>query len=260
LEDIDADPYSCLIALLFDTVTTVSAGNVAGMLAVVVLFIISAFVSGSEVAFFSLSPSQLSNIRSNASPADNLIMKLLEKPKRLLASILITNNFVNVAIIILSSYLFRSFLSLHENPLLSFILEVIVITFLILIFGEILPKIYASQKAEKFALFMAGPLHFLVRLLHPISTLLVKSTSIVDKRMAKKGQNISMSDLSEAIDITSDNTTMEEDKKLLKGIVNFADIEVSEVMKSRVDVTPVDSKTPFGELVNIVIEIGRAHV
>lgn len=260
MEDIDPDSYRQLFGLLVNTGEFLSPGIIIGFFAILLLFTISALISGSEVAFFSLNPSQLNNIRTKASRADNLILQLLEKPKRLLATILITNNFVNVAIIILSSYLLRELILLNDNPVLGFLLEVLVITLFILLFGEIMPKIYATQRAEVFARFMATPLVLLVKFLYPFSHVLVKSTSIIDKRMARKSPNLSMSDLSEAIDITSDKTSPEEETKILKGIVKFADIEVSEVMKSRVDVTAVDFNTKYDELVKTVVESGYSRI
>ncbi|MBN1339658.1 MAG: gliding motility-associated protein GldE [Bacteroidales bacterium] len=260
MEDIDPDSYRDIFGLLINTAGLLTSGTIIGFITILLLFIISALISGSEVAFFSLNPAQLNNIRSKASKADPLILKLLERPKRLLATILIANNFVNVAIIILSSYLLRELFIINNNPLLSFLLEVVVITVLILLFGEIMPKIYATQRTENFARFMAAPLLVLVKILYPVSHFLVKSTSIIDKRMAKKSPNISMSDLSEAINITSDKTSPGEETKILKGIVKFADIEVSEVMKSRVDVTAVGSDTPFDELVKVVISSGYSRI
>lgn len=238
----------------------ISTGIVIGFIVLVLLFVVSALISGSEIAFFSLGPAQMNRIRSDESPAGRLILRLLEKPKRLLATILITNNFINVSIVILAAYLLREFIQLAQYPLLGFLLEVVVITALILLFGEIMPKIYATQKADTFAAFMAKPLQILVRILYPLSQVLVRSTSVIDKRLARKNQNISMSDLSEAIEITADETTAEEDTKILKGIVKFGDIEVSEIMKSRMDITAVDAGTEFDELVKIVTNSGYSRI
>lgn len=260
MEEPDSDPYLCTAGILLNMPVDISTGIVIGFIVLVLLFVVSALISGSEIAFFSLGPAQMNRIRSDESPAGRLILRLLEKPKRLLATILITNNFINVSIVILAAYLLREFIQLAQYPLLGFLLEVVVITALILLFGEIMPKIYATQKADTFAAFMAKPLQILVRILYPLSQVLVRSTSVIDKRLARKNQNISMSDLSEAIEITADETTAEEDTKILKGIVKFGDIEVSEIMKSRMDITAVDAGTEFDELVKIVTNSGYSRI
>jgi len=260
LEDIDPDPHLDYLNFLISITDSFTPGIIIGIIIVLLLFIVSALISGSEIAFFSLTPSQIQSIKTNESTYNKLVIKLLESPKRLLATILITNNLVNVSIVILSAYILRGFLNLSSNPVLGFVLEVIVITALILLFGEIMPKIYATQKAEEFASFMATPLNFLAKLLSPFSVILVRSTSIIDKRMAKKSLNITMSDLSEAIEITSGESIPEEETNILKGIVKFADIEVSEVMKSRVDITAIDSGSSFRELVQTVVSSGYSRI
>ncbi|MCD4736376.1 MAG: gliding motility-associated protein GldE [Bacteroidales bacterium] len=260
MEDIDPDPYLDYLNFLISITDSFTPGIILGIIIVLLLFIVSALISGSEIAFFSLTPSQMQSIKTNESTENKLVIRLLESPKQLLATILITNNLVNVSIVILSAYILRGFLNLSSNPVLGFVLEVIVITALILLFGEIMPKIYATQKPEEFASFMARPLHFLAKLLRPFSGILVSSTSIIDKRIAKKSQSITMSDLSEAIEITADESIPEEETKILKGIVKFADIEVSEIMKSRVDVTAIDSVSTFKELVQTVVSSGYSRI
>ena len=187
-------------------------------------------------------------------------MSLLDKPKQLLATILISNNFVNVGIVILSSYLINAIFNFTGFPVLGFIIEVVVITTFILLFGEIIPKIFAAQKPVLFANIMAKPLRFLAKLFYPLSILLVKFTSVIDKRIERKGVDVSMSDLSDAIDITADENMDEEDTKILKGIVRFTDIDVKEIMKSRVDVTALDAETSFKEVLNTIIESGYSRI
>ena len=221
----------------------------------------SALISGSEIAFFSLSPLQTEEIKTVHNNNNNqLITLLLESPKYLLATILISNNFVNVSIVILSTYLTSVLFDFHAYPVVTFISQVIIVTSLILIFGEILPKMYATQYPVRLANIMARPLLILKKIFFPLSLVLVRSTSIIDKRFSKKGTGISRSDLSKAVDLTSDDSTPDEEKNILKGIAKFGATEVREIMKSRVDVTAIDSKTKFPELIKIINDSGYSRI
>ncbi len=237
-----------------------SVGAAIGIIVMIFLLFCSAMISGSEIAFFSLKQSQLKKIQIKKTKTSVLIFKLLNAPKRLLATILISNNFVNVAIVILSTYITSELFNINDFPIIAFVIQVIVITSLILFFGEILPKIYANQNTEKFADFMVRPLVFLIKFFHPISSLLMRSTSVIDKKISKKKSNLSMKELSEAIDITADEETSEEETKILKGIVRFGDIEVREIMKARTDVTAVNSETKFNELLKLIKESGFSRI
>jgi gliding motility-associated protein GldE len=185
---------------------------------------------------------------------------LLEKPKRLLATILIVNNFINVAIVILSSYIVTLWFNLENSIVLAFIIQVIVVTALILLFGEILPKMYASVHPVKFARTMARVLSVLIRFFYPFSSILVRSTSFLDRRIAKRGRGISRSDLSDAIEITAGESTPDEGKKILKGIVKFGDIEVKEIMRSRVDVIALDLGATFMEVMQEIVNSGFSRI
>jgi len=236
-------------------------GIIASLLVMFVLLALSAAISGSEIAFFSLSPAQLSDLRSQNTKNSLLILHLLEKPKRLLATILIANNFVNVAIVLISSFVMTGLFDFTNSPLLGFLVQVVIVTSLILLFGEIMPKIYATQNAVTTAHFMARPMLIMRRVFNPISSILVKSTTLIDKRIAHKGHDISIDDLSEALELTTaDNSTPEEEKKILKGIVKFGDIAVREIMKARIDVTAVDAKTPYNDLLSTILESGYSRI
>jgi len=217
-------------------------------------------ISGSEVAFFSLNPSQLKDIEESQSRRSRLILQLLGRPQRLLATILISNNFINVAIVVLSVLVTNKLINELEFPLIAFFLQVIVVTALILLFGEIIPKMYASIRAVKFATVMSTPLNILIKFFYPLSSILVKSTTFIDKRLANKGVDISISDLSDAIEITSNETTPEDEKKILKGIVKFGDIEVSEIMKSRVDVIAAELNESFEEIMEKILKSGFSRI
>ncbi len=179
-------------------------------------------------------------------------------PERLLATILVVNNFINISIVILSAFITNSIIDFSNIPTLGFVFQIIIITFLLLLFGEILPKIYATHYALQFSTNMAYPLFYLEKIFKPISSVLIYSTSIVNKRFARKKQNISMDDLSKAMELPS--TTITEDEKILKGIVKFRNIDVKEIMKSRLDVVAIDIKTKFGKLLPQIIESGYSRI
>ncbi|NQT77628.1 MAG: gliding motility-associated protein GldE [Bacteroidetes bacterium] len=230
------------------------------LLSMLVLLFFSAMISGSETAFFSLAPQHLSELRESQTRSGKLMLWLLERPKRLLATILIANNFVNVAIVILSSYIAVLWFNIASFPVLAFLVQVIVITALILLLGEILPKMYASVYPVRFAKNMAGVLKGLIQLFYPFSSLLVKSTSFLDKRIARKSHTISRSELSDAIEITAGESTPEEGKKILQGIVKFGDIEVKEIMRSRVDVVALDIQASYTEVMDVIVKSGFSRI
>ena len=169
-----------------------------------ILLVCSALISGSEVAYFSLGPNEKESIENAKDKKSEILTSLLDKPKRLLATILIANNFVNVGIVILSTYLTNLLLSNSLSQTTQFIIQVVVVTFLLLLLGEVIPKIYANKKPLSLASFMALPIYYLRILLLPISKLLVSSTNFIDKRIKKKGHNISVDELSQALELTSD--------------------------------------------------------
>ncbi|MCT4601985.1 MAG: gliding motility-associated protein GldE [Marinifilum sp.] len=223
----------------------------------VLLLFCSALISGSEVALFSLSPKQVSGIESEENQKNRRLLKLLRMPEELLATILIGNNFVNVGIVILSSFITNSIVDFSNAETIGFLVQVVVITFLLLLFGEIIPKVYATQTSVRFSKFMAFPLYYMEKIFRPMSVILIKSTSIVNKRISKK-QNISMGDLSQALELTADEIT--DEMEILEGIVNFGNINVVEIMKSRVDVVAIDVRTNFGKLKSVLIDSGYSRI
>jgi len=233
------------------------------VLAIMIIFVLlfcSAAVSASEIAFFSLTPGQLKEIRAGKQGIHLLIRQLLEKPKRLLATILISNNFVNVGVVIISTYVSSELFDFSMLPVLGFVIQVIVITALILLMGEIMPKVYATQYAVNIVVVMARPVNFLLKVFYPLSSVLVSSTYIIDKRMTRRKRPLLMSDLSNAVDITSDASTSEENRKMLKSIARFGDIAASEIMKSRIDVTAIDNELGFGDVMRIIRESGYSRI
>jgi len=224
------------------------------------LLVCSALVSGSEVAYFSLSPNDKDNLANSKDRKSILLISLLERPKRLLATILITNNFVNVAIVILSTYLIDLIINNSYSEATIFILQVVVVTFLLLLLGEVIPKIYANKKPLSLAGFMAIPIYVLRTLLTPLSSILVNSTNFIDKRVKKRGHNISVDELSHALELTSDENEKEEDQKILEGIVKFGNTDVKQVMTSRVDVLSIEKQTSFKEVIDLILESGYSRI
>lgn len=224
---------------------------------IILLFLLlcSALVSGSEVAYFSLSPSQLKYLEEKGyTKARNLH----EKPERLLATILISNNFVNVAVVVISTYLVNSLFNFSAYPVLGFVIQVIVVTFVILLVGEIIPKLYANRARLNMVIFMAGPLTFLSHLFRPLSTLLIGSTSIIRKRMDKK-DGISIDQLSKALELTKD-TSINEEKDILEGIVRFGNIDAVDIIRPRINVIAIDSQSTYRQVKEIISEHGYSRM
>jgi len=259
----DPDPASFLLESFFQLLSVfqpVGSSVILGLAVMLLLLFFSAMISGSETAFFSLGPSEVEDMKRDDEAPSWKAALLLDHPKRLLATILIANNFVNVAIVILSTFITLRLFDFENHPLVGFVIQVVVITALILLFGEILPKVYATQRARPFAILMAPFMKNLIRVFYPLGTLLIRSTNLIDRGLVKRGQNLSMSDLSEAIDITSDEDTPESDRQMLKGIVKFGDIEVKEIMKSRIDVTAVDIGIDFRALLEVILNSGYSRI
>lgn len=261
METIDPDPLPDLLSVFLDSFYKGFSFEVGiSFVAFILLIAASAMVSGSETAFFSLTPGDLDNLRNSQDKVSKLILKLRDIPKKLLATILISNTFINVTIVILSTYITVQLFDLESNPVLTFVVQVIIVTSVILIFGEIVPKILANRQPVKVARIMATTLKFLLLFFKPLSAILVSSTNIIDKRLGNKGQYISMSDISEAIDITVNDQEDEEDKSILKGIATFGEKEASEIMRSRVNVTAIDIESTFEEVVSVILESGFSRI
>ena len=235
-----------------------TAGVITGIVVVAILLFCSAMISGSEVAFFSLTPLQISILKEQTTRNPQMVLRHLERPDRLLANILITNNFINVGIVIIAAFVTDKLFVFSMGKVLEFVVKVVVITFLLLLFGEIIPKVYANRRARRFALRMAIPLAVLDRLFQPLIFILIRSTRLVNRRLAKKGQNISMDDISEALDLTTG--VVKDEKEMLEGIVRFSNLEVSEIMKPRTDVTAVDIETDLQTLIRTIIDSGYSRI
>lgn len=228
---------------------------------VLILVVLSALLSGSEVAMFSISNKQRFDLEDQNRNANKRVLTLLKEPKKLLATILIANNFINVSIVMASNFVFNNLIiegSISDT--MNFIIQVIVITFLILLFGEVIPKVYANNYNLKFSKFMAIPLQLLKKLFYPISQILVNSTNLIDKRIEKRKESIQANELEHALNLTVDSVDNEDEKKILEGIVKFGNTDVKQIMTPRTDVISFEITTPFNELMSELKEIKYSRI
>ncbi|MES2560860.1 MAG: gliding motility-associated protein GldE [Bacteroidota bacterium] len=237
----------------------IATAVICGLLAV--LFIAcSAIISSSENAYFSLSKIQIELLTEGEGRAASYAQYLLSRPKKLLATILIANTFTNIAMVMVSSLFLGILFNFEGNHLLGFFFEVILVTFLLVLFGEVMPKIYASQNNVKLAHWLAIPMFFLSKLFTPFVYVLEKSTSVIDKRITKKGHIISVDELTHAIDMTAEADTPKQEKFILKSIVNFGNINVKQIMRLRPDMSALDATISFIELLDKLNDWGYSRV
>ncbi len=256
----DSDDYLSHLADIFSSIT-VNPPSVSAIFAIVaagVLLLASGFASASEIAFFSLSPSDLSDIEERKHPSDEKISSLLDNSESLLATVLITNNFVNVTIIMLCNFFFMNVFVFH-SIIAEFLILTVVLTFLLLLFGEIMPKIYSTQKTLKFCRFAAPGIYVLRKVFKPLSFLLVRSTAFLNKYFARKRHNISVDELSQALELT-DKTELSEENNILEGIIRFGGETAKEVMTSRLDIVDLDIRTSFKEVMKCIVENAYSRI
>ena len=255
----DPDPPSLILLI-----SSFDVSQIWGIIAVFVLLIGSALISGAEVAFFSLTPSNFITVNGKRSNAQKIVVKLLEKPKKLLATILVANNSINIAIVLLFDSLTDEFFGNMNTQIFGidfkFVIEVGVVTFLILLFGEILPKVYASRNNVKFSNFMAYPLNVLDTLFAPLSIPMRAITLFIHERLGKKRSYISIDQLSQALELTREEETSHEEQKILRGIVSFGNTDTKQVMKPRMDIFALNENQSFEEVVPEIIENGYSRI
>ncbi|WP_151892575.1 gliding motility-associated protein GldE [Patiriisocius marinistellae] len=254
----DIEPPSLYLLVL-------TSGIIVYLVALIVLLICSAMISGAEVAFFSLTPTELDVEDEKMAPKKlQIVKKLLERPKKLLATILVANNFINIAIVLLfdsiGEVLFANLNQVYFGINIRFVVEVGVVTFLILLFGEILPKIYASRNSMTFALFMAMPLKVLDFLFTPISMPMRAVTIYIQEKFGKQKSNISVDQLSQALELTDETDTTHEEQKILKGIVTFGNTDTKQVMKNRMDIFALNQELSYAEILPQIIDKGYSRI
>ncbi|MEC7945503.1 MAG: gliding motility-associated protein GldE [Bacteroidota bacterium] len=256
------DPYPSSFLLSFSQIfQPIDFELGLSIFCVLILVVLSALLSGSEVAMFSISNKQRFDLEDQNKNANKRVLTLLKEPKKLLATILIANNFINVSIVMASNFVFNNLIiegSISDT--MNFIIQVIVITFLILLFGEVIPKVYANNYNLKFSKFMAIPLQLLKKLFYPISQILVNSTNLIDKRIEKRKESIQANELEHALNLTVDSVDNEDEKKILEGIVKFGNTDVKQIMTPRTDVISFEITTPFNELMSELKEIKYSRI
>ena len=240
---------------------TPSTGALIALGLALVLLMCSAFVSGSEIAFFSLSPADMAELEERRTSTDSRILRLLDDSERLLATILCSNNFVNVAIIMLLNYFFlggpRPVVSFGTNTVLEFLFMTVLLTFLLLLFGEVMPKIASAQKPLAMARMCAPAYSLLIKLWWPVSWLLLKSGRVTNH--IKSNQQLSVDDLEQALELT-DKQEIADEQQMLKGIIRFGGEMAREVMTPRVDMVDLDVKTPFPEVIKCIVENNYSRI
>ena len=248
----DPEPTSTFL------ISNIDWSSVTGIFSLVALLILSAIISGTEVAFFSLSKSELEERNSDEKKV--IIAELLDSPKKLLATILIANNFVNILFILLFAYLGDQFFASISSTILKFLIEIILVTFLILLFGEVLPKVYANRNSFKFASRVARPISFLNSFLSFLSLPLLKLTSIVEKKLNKKQSEFSVEVLSQALELTSTGATTSAEKKILQGIVNFGNTETTQVMCPRIDIFALSIDEDYPKVLSNIVKSRHSRI
>ncbi len=256
----DPEPFSLL--LHFDSTL------LTGSIALVILLLASALISGAEVALFSLTQKDLDDAKETKSKSFEIIIELLKRPKKLLASILVANNFINIAIVILFASLSEKLFDGIDSELnlglfkidIVFFIEVILITFLILMIGEILPKVYANRNNLKFSKFMAYPLKVLDVIISPISIPMQKVTLGIHKKLGKQKSSLNVDYLSQALELASEEDTTQEEQKILQGIVSFGNTDTKQVMRPRIDIFALDQSIEYSKIIPEIIKHGYSRI
>jgi gliding motility-associated protein GldE len=249
---LDSDPSSFI--------NTIDFSLVFGLVGVAFLLLCSAFISGSEVALFSLDQKNLDDLEANDSHKGKLISDLLGRPKKLLATILIANNFINIGVVILFTSINEKLFSAITSSTIQFLVEVILLTFLILLFGEVLPKIYASRNNVSFSKTVCIPIAFLNRVLSPISVPMRNITVFIEKKFSVQKTNFSVDQLSQALELTDQKETTSDEQKILEGIVTFGNTDVKQVMSPRIDIFAIEFSETFTEIMSKIIEKGYSRI
>ena len=217
-------------------------------------------VAAAEVALFSLSSQNLKDLSIQHPSQSNVVENLLAKPKKLLATILVANNFLHIAIVLLFSFSLDKLFSTIASPVIKFVVEVVLVTFLILLFGEVLPKVYASRNNIKFASFIAIPISILDKILSPISLPMRSITVFIQQKLGKQKNSFSIDQLSQALELTSTDDTSSEEQKILEGIVSFGNTDTKQVMSPRIDVFALEIDQTFAEIYPKIVQRGYSRI
>jgi len=252
---LDPDPLSFLPYFIsFDGAFVLKVG------VLLLLLLCSALISGAEVAFFGLSPTDINEIEEQKTTRGNIVVKLSESPKKLLATILIANNAINIGTVLLFNAIGNTIFANVTSNWMRFLLEVVIITFLILMFGEILPKVYANRNRISFSKFMAYPLKILDVVFSPLSLPMRSGTNFLYNKLGKQKSNLSVDHLSQALELTSEGDTTKEEQKILEGIVSFGNTDTKQVMRPRIDIFALGEEMKFPEVIAEITKYGYSRI
>ena len=258
MESTEGDTH--LTSLLLQASSIEASNATILIIAILVLLLMSAVIAGAETAYFSLSAKDIYFLKTKEKQSARIASQLLEQPKMLLATILVANNFINIAIVITTNVFVVSILPHPLNHIVSFLIQVVSVTFLLVLFGEVLPKVYASQNNLRMALFAAPFVRVLLGVFNPISRMLVNSTSFIEGKISSKSANISSEDFEHAIELTVGHTATREEVNIFKGILKFGNITARQVMRTRLDVSAIDYDMDFAEVRNYCLDAGYSRL
>lgn len=250
------DPLPLLFALKpFDSAVILQS------VTILILLVVSGIVAAAEIAFYSLTPSEIKQLEEEESPSSKRVLSILAEPKRFLATVLLGLNLVNIVIIILFASLIETVFEFNANQeYLKILIDAVAVTFLLLLVTEVVPKVYGNQNALKVVHVMAVPIQVLINILRPLSWILLSTTSVFERRFRRTNPNITVDELGHALELTFKNETSEEEKRILEGIVRFGNTSVSQIMKPRLDVIAVEESISFKELVPVIVESGYSRL
>lgn len=251
-----------LLSVLLASNEAFSASNATILIIIIlILLLMTAITAGAETAYFSLTAKDINYLKQKEDAGARQVIHLLEQPQRLLATILVANNFINIAIVITTNLLVNQILPEHISAMISFLVQVVAVTFLLVLFGEVLPKVYATQNNMRMALFAAPVLQVMTTFFRPVSRILVSSTKYIeDKLGTKTGNNISNEDFEHAIELTVGHTATREEVNIFKGILKFGNITARQIMRTRLDVSGVPYHYVFSEVQKLAIEVGYSRM
>lgn len=261
MENTEGDTHYSYL-LLQATTEVFSASNITVLIIIILLLLLmTAITAGAETAYFSLTAKDINYLKTKEEVNARKAIRLLDDPKMLLATILVANNFINIAIVITTNILVQQLLPPHISPILSFLLQIVAVTFLLVLFGEVLPKVYATQNNMRMALFSAPVLKAMTGLFRPVSKMLVSSTTYIeDKLGANPAANISNEDFEHAIELTVGHTATREEVNIFKGILKFGNITVRQIMRTRLDVNGISYDSSFTEVQKLAIDVGYSRM
>ena len=250
------------LSILLASHEAFSASNTTILIIIIlVLLLLTAITAGAETAYFSLTAKDINYLKVKEEISAKQVMSLLDQPKMLLATILVANNFINIAIVISTNLLVNQLLPEQTNIMVSFLVQVVAVTFLLVLFGEVLPKVYATQNNMRMALFSAPVLKIMSKIFKPVSRVLVSSTKYIEERLGTKtANNISNEDFEHAIELTVGHSATREEVNIFKGIVKFGNITARQIMRTRLDVSGIEYNKTFTEVQKIAIEVGYSRM